>query len=46
MSRHDPRVTLTQMLASAREARVLCRGKTRADLARERLLELGLLRMK
>lgn len=45
MSRHDPRLTLSQMLAHAREARDLCRGKTRADLDRERLLELGLLRL-
>ena len=45
MSRHDPRLTLSQMLAYAREARDLCSGKTRADLDRERLLELGLLRL-
>ena len=45
MSRHDPRLTLSQMLAHAREARDLCRAKTRADLDRERLLELGLLRL-
>ena len=45
MSRHDPRLTLSQMLAHAREAHDLCRAKTRADLDRERLLELGLLRL-
>ena len=45
MSRHDPRLTLAQMLAHAREARDLCHAKTRADLDRERLLELGLLRL-
>jgi uncharacterized protein with HEPN domain len=45
MSRHDPRLTLSQMLALAREARDLCRGRVRADLDRERLLELALLRL-
>lgn len=45
MSRHDPRLTLSQMLAHCREARDLCRAKTRDDLDRERLLELGLLRL-
>lgn len=45
MSRRDPHLTLSQMLAYAREARELARGRTRADLDRERLLELSVLRI-
>jgi uncharacterized protein with HEPN domain len=45
MSRHDPRVTIAQMLGYAREAREMARGRTRADLERERMLELALLRL-
>ena len=45
MSRHNPHLTLSQMLAYAREARELAQGRTRADLNRERLLELELVCM-
>lgn len=45
MSRRDPHLTLSQMLAYAREARELAQGKTRADLDRERILELAVLRV-
>ena len=45
MSRRDPHLTLSQMLAYAREARELAQGRTRADLDRERILELAVLRV-
>ena len=45
MSRHDPRVTLAQMLDYAREAGELAQGRERADLDRERMLELAVLRV-
>lgn len=45
MSRRDPQLTLSQMLAYAREARELAQGRTRADFDRERLLELSVLRI-
>ena len=45
MSRRDPHLTLSQMLAYAREARELAQGKARADLDRERMLELSVLRV-
>lgn len=45
MSRRDPHVTLSQMLDYAREARDLVQGKARADLDRERMLELSVLRL-
>jgi uncharacterized protein with HEPN domain len=45
MSRRDPRVTLSQMLDSAREARALVQKKSRTDLDRERTLELSVIRL-
>ena len=45
MSRHDDAVRLRHMLNYAREAIVLLRDKTRSDLDRERLLQLGLVRL-
>jgi uncharacterized protein with HEPN domain len=45
MSRRDPHLTLSQMLAYAREARELAQGRTRADLDRERMLELAVVRV-
>jgi uncharacterized protein with HEPN domain len=45
MSRRDPNLALRQMLAHAREAVALTRGKTRLDLDRDRLLNLALTRL-
>lgn len=45
MSLHDDRVSLRQMLDHAREVVDLSSGKTRADLDRERLLLLGLVKL-
>jgi uncharacterized protein with HEPN domain len=45
MSRHDPKVTLLQILSYAREAISLCAGKTRTDLDQDRLLNLALARL-
>jgi len=45
MSRHSPEVRLRHMLDHAREAVELASGKTRADLASTRLLQLGLVRL-
>lgn len=45
MSRHDPRITLVQMVGYAREARDMARGRARADLDRERMFELAMLRL-
>jgi uncharacterized protein with HEPN domain len=45
MSRRDPNLALRQMLAHAREAVDLIRGKTRLDLDRDRLLNLALTRL-
>jgi uncharacterized protein with HEPN domain len=45
MSRRDPNVSLKQILAYAREAVEISRGKTRPDLDRERLLNLSLTRL-
>jgi len=45
MSRHDPRVSLRDMLDHAREAVALSRGKTRAGLAKEWVLQLALVRL-
>ena len=45
MTRHSPEVRLRHMLEHAREAVELASGKTRADLANIRLLELGLVRL-
>jgi len=45
MSRHSPEVRLRHMLDHAREAVELISGKSRADLANTRLLQLGLIRL-
>ena len=45
MSRHDPIVTLRQMLEHAQEASDLAAGRFRADLERDRLLYLALTRL-
>lgn len=45
MSRHNDVVRLRHMLDHAREAVDLLSGKTRAELANTRLLQLGLVRL-
>ncbi len=45
MSKHDPDVSLRQILAYAREAVEISKGKTRQDLDRERLLNLAMTRL-
>lgn len=45
MTRRDPVVAYRHMLAHAREALTLTRGKTRADLDSDRLLNLALVRL-
>ncbi len=45
MSRHDARVTLTQMRDHAREAIALVANRARVDLDRDRMLELSLTRL-
>lgn len=45
MSRHSDAIRLRHMLDHAREAVELLRGKTQADLAGTRLLQLGLVRL-
>ncbi|MFO8074399.1 MAG: HepT-like ribonuclease domain-containing protein [Polyangia bacterium] len=45
MTRHDDSVRLRHMLDSAREASTLVEKRTRADLEKDRLLELGLVRL-
>jgi uncharacterized protein with HEPN domain len=45
MTQHDDRVRLQHMLEYAREAVVMIEGKKRADLSRERMLELSLVRL-
>lgn len=45
MSRHDDRVRLRHMLDHAAEAIELTADKSRDDLDRERLLQLGLVRL-
>jgi uncharacterized protein with HEPN domain len=45
MRRHDPNVRLRHMLDAAREAAALARGRTRADLDADRLLNLALVRL-
>jgi uncharacterized protein with HEPN domain len=45
MSRHDHLVALRHMLDHAREAVELARGKSRADLDADRLLQLALSRL-
>lgn len=45
MSQHDDQVYLKHMLDHAREAVEMVAGKTQADLARHRMLELALIRL-
>jgi len=45
MSKHESHVRLRHMLDYAREALVLSRGKSRADLDTDRLLNLALTRL-
>jgi len=45
MSRHDPTITLRHMLEYAREAADLVRGRERADLDRDRQLNLAVVRL-
>ena len=45
MSRHDPLVSVHQMLDHAREAVAMIRGRRRADLDTDRQLNLALVRL-
>jgi uncharacterized protein with HEPN domain len=45
MSQHDDQVYLKHMLDHAREAVEMVAGKTQADLAQHRMLELALIRL-
>lgn len=45
MSRHEDDVRLTHMLDHAREAVDMCRGRARADLDPDRMLNLALVRL-
>jgi uncharacterized protein with HEPN domain len=45
MSRHDPIVGASHMLDHAREAVEMTRGRTRADLDTDRMLNLSLVRL-
>jgi len=45
MSRHDPIVSVHHMLDHAREAVDMTRGRTRADLDTDRMLNLSLVRL-
>ena len=45
MTRHDDRTRLLHMLDHAREAVEMVRGRERADLDRDRMLELSLVRL-
>ncbi|MBU2499137.1 MAG: DUF86 domain-containing protein [Proteobacteria bacterium] len=45
MTRHDDGIRLQDMLDHAREAVAMIEGKERADLERERMLELSLIRL-
>ena len=45
MTQHDDIVRLQHMLEHAREAVAMIEGKERADLQRERMLELSLIRL-
>jgi uncharacterized protein with HEPN domain len=45
MSKHDPEVTLTQILQYAQETVNICQGKTRHDLDQDRLLNLAITRL-
>jgi hypothetical protein len=42
MSRHDPEIALRQILLQAQEAVDIGAGKTRLDLAKDRVLNLAL----
>jgi len=45
MSRHDPAISVRQMLDHAREAAAMARGRSRADLDTDRKLNLSLTRL-
>jgi uncharacterized protein with HEPN domain len=45
MSRHDPLVSVRQMLDHAREAVAMVRGRSRGDLDTDRQLNLALVRL-
>ena len=45
MSRHDSLVCVRQMLDHAREATAMVRGRTRADLDSDRMLNLSVMRL-
>ncbi len=45
MSKHDPELAMHQLLAYAREAVEISRGKTRKDLDQDRLFNLALTRL-
>jgi uncharacterized protein with HEPN domain len=45
MTQHDPTVRMRHMLDYAKEAVDLLAGKERADLSRDRILELALVRL-
>jgi uncharacterized protein with HEPN domain len=45
MSKRDPEIALRQILSHSREAVYICRGKSRADLDSDRLLNLALTRL-
>jgi len=45
MTQHDPTVRMRHMLDHAKEAVDLLAGKEKADLSRNRLLELALVRL-
>jgi uncharacterized protein with HEPN domain len=44
MSRHDPRVRLRHMLDAARDGIEIAQGRTRADLDRDKMLVLSLVK--
>jgi uncharacterized protein with HEPN domain len=45
MTHHDDEIRLRHMLDHAREARSMVQGKKRADLKKDRMLELALVRL-
>ncbi len=45
MTKRDTAITLRQMLDFAKEVRELCGGRSRGDLNRDRLLELGVTKL-
>jgi uncharacterized protein with HEPN domain len=45
MSRHDPELALHQMLDHAREALILSKGKSPAELIDDRVLSLAIVRL-